>query len=282
MVKPFPLKAAGIFLSGALALVSVACGSENPDRSAGGNAGGAQPAPAAKPNPAAKPKPAASPVNQLIDDAAAQKSCELALDKAASAALISQSAQSASDWHLVDIQWQQAIALLKTAPSASPSCKLAKTKIEQYQRHLAGGKKQVACTNAFCRVSTPVVLSAPEVFQVPVKRRIAGVAVIEVTFNSKHTFEMIVDTGASGTVITSQMAHKLGVVAKGALLADTPSAKGVKFSTGTVKSIEVGGAAVSNVRVAIAPQLEMGLLGQDFFSRYDITFKQDVVEFHTR
>jgi predicted aspartyl protease len=282
MVKPFPLKAAGIFLSGALALVCWACGSENPDRSAGGNANSAQPAPPAKPTPAAKPKPAASPVNQLIDDAAAQKSCQLALDKAASAELISQSAQSASDWQLVDIQWQQAIELLSAAPSASQSCKLAKTKIAQYQRNQAGRKKQDACRDATCRVSTPGVLSAAEVFRAPIKRRIAGTAVIEVIFNGKHTFEMIVDTGASGTVITPQMADKLGVVPQGALVVDTPSAKGVKFSTGRVNSIEVAGAAVSNVRVAIAPQLDMGLLGQDFFSHYDVTFKQDVVEFHNR
>jgi predicted aspartyl protease len=282
MVKPFPLKAAGIFLSGALALVCVACGSENPEGSAGGTVNSAQPAPPATQPPAAKPKPAASPVNQLIDDAAAQKSCQLALDKAASAELISQSAQSASDWQLVDIQWQQAIELLKAAPAASQSCKLAKTKIAQYQRHIANGKKPVAGTKGTSGVSAAPVLSAPEVFRAPIKRRIAGTAVIEVTFNGKHTFEMIVDTGASGTVITPLMADKLGVVPQGALVVDTPSAKGVKFSTGRVNSMEVAGAAVSNVRVAIAPQLDMGLLGQDFFSHYDVILKQNVIEFHTR
>jgi hypothetical protein len=73
IVKPFPLKAAGIFLSGALALVCWACGKENLDRSA-------ETAPPAKTNPAAKENPAAPPVNQLTNDAAAQKSCEMALD----------------------------------------------------------------------------------------------------------------------------------------------------------------------------------------------------------
>ncbi|WP_026098875.1 retropepsin-like aspartic protease family protein [Kamptonema formosum] len=282
MVKPFPLRAAGIFLSGALALLSGACGGENPERSATGTANSAQPAPPATPAPAAKPKPAASPVNQLIDDAAAQKSCELALDKAASAEIISQSAQSASDWQLVDIQWQQAIALLSAAPKASASCKLAKIKIAQYQRNIASGKKPVAGAEATGRVPAAPGLRAPEVFRAPIKRRIAGTAVVEVTFNGKHTFEMIVDTGASGTVITPPMANKLRVVPQGALLVDTPSAKGVKFSTGRVNSIEVAGAAVRDVRVAIAPQLDMGLLGQDFFSHFDVTFKQDVVEFHTR
>lgn len=73
MVKPFPFRAAGIFLSGALALVCRACGKENLDRSA-------EPAPPAKANPAAKENPAEPPVNQLTNDAAAQKSCEMALD----------------------------------------------------------------------------------------------------------------------------------------------------------------------------------------------------------
>ena len=95
---------------------------------------------------------------------------------------------------------------------------------------------------------------------------------------------MIVDTGASGTVITQQMASALGVVPVGKAKANTASDRNVEFAIGYIKSIEVGGAVIHNISVAIAPSadLEMGLLGQDFFSNYDVTIKRDVVEFRTR
>jgi hypothetical protein len=46
--------------------------------------------------------------------------------------------------------------------------------------------------------------------------------------------------------------------------------------------VQAGGLEVKNVRVAIAPKLEMGLLGHDFFGNKDITIKKDVVEFRNR
>jgi predicted aspartyl protease len=75
------------------------------------------------------------------------------------------------------------------------------------------------------------------------------------------------------------MASSLNVVPDGVIVASTPSDKAVRFPIGKVKSIEVGGASIQNVRVAIATQLEIGLLGQDFFSQYELTLKESVVEF---
>jgi predicted aspartyl protease len=107
--------------------------------------------------------------------------------------------------------------------------------------------------------------------------------VINVTFNGGQTFEMIVDTGASGTVITQAMAAKLNVVPEGEVTADTASAKDIKFRIGRVQSIAVDGAVARNVGVAIGgPDLELGLLGQDFYGNYDVWIRQDVVEFHPR
>lgn len=119
-----------------------------------------------------------------------------------------------------------------------------------------------------------------EVFSVPIKRRIGGTPIIEVTFNGNQQFEMIVDTGASGTVITQQMASSLGVVSVGKAKANTASSKAVEFSIGYVDTIEAGGVSVNKVAVAIAgSDLETGLLGHDFFGNYDLTIKRDVVEF---
>lgn len=119
-----------------------------------------------------------------------------------------------------------------------------------------------------------------EVFSVPIKRRIGGTPIIEVTFNGSQQFEMIVDTGASGTVITQQMASSLGVVSVGKAKANTASSKAVEFSIGYVDTIEAGGVSVNKVAVAIAgSDLETGLLGHDFFGNYDLTIKRDVVEF---
>ena len=58
----------------------------------------------------------------------------------------------------------------------------------------------------------------------------------------------------------------------------------MEFSVGYVDSIEVGGAVIKNVPVAIAPspELEVGLLGHDFFGDYDVTIKRDLVEFRPR
>ena len=119
-----------------------------------------------------------------------------------------------------------------------------------------------------------------EVFAAPIKRRVGGTPIIEVTFNGNQQFEMILDTGASGTVITQKMASSLGVMPVGKAKANTASSKAVEFPIGYVDSIEVGGARVNRIVVAIAgSDLEIGLLGHDFFGEYDLTIKRDVVEF---
>lgn len=121
------------------------------------------------------------------------------------------------------------------------------------------------------------------VFRTPIKRRIGRTPVIDVTFNGTWQFEMIVDTGASGTVITQRMARLIGVSTVGKAKANTASAKSVEFPIGYVDSIEAGGVKIKQVPVAIAgSELENGLLGHDFFGNYDITIKSHVVEFRPR
>ncbi len=128
---------------------------------------------------------------------------------------------------------------------------------------------------------TPLLVQQPDkAFIIPIKRRAGGTPVINVTFNGNQQFEMIVDTGASGTVITQKMADALAVIPVGRAKANTASSKAVEFPIGYVNSMEVEGVKVNKIAVAIAGgELDTGLLGHDFFGNYDITIKRDVVEF---
>ncbi|MCT7950393.1 retroviral-like aspartic protease family protein [Ancylothrix sp. C2] len=262
----------------------------------------------AKPT-APKPTPQ-QPASLVNNDPTGEKTYQFALDKAYSAASISQSAASVDDWKLVESRWSEAIALLKSLPASSSQYKAGQGKIKEYQRNATIAKQQaikagVAKKPESVRVASgnsgpvvgansnsnasdasgaspgvsPVRGSSGDVIQVPIKRRAGGTAVIDVTFNNQQTFEMILDTGASGTVITKAMASALNVVPEGVIVASTPSDQAVQFPIGKVRSIEVGGASIQNVTVAIATQLEIGLLGQDFFSQYELTLKESVVEF---
>ena len=121
-----------------------------------------------------------------------------------------------------------------------------------------------------------------KVFQAKIKRRAGGTPVIDVVFNGNKTFEMIVDTGASGTLITQRMASLLGVRPVRTGRAGIADGSVVEFPIGRVRSIRVGGAVIQNVEVAIAKQMQIGLLGHDFFGNYDVKIKKDVVEFYVR
>lgn len=122
----------------------------------------------------------------------------------------------------------------------------------------------------------------PQVFQAKIKGRAGGTPVIDVVFNGNKTFEMILDTGASRTLITQGMATALGVRSVRTMRAGIADGSVVEFPMGLVRSIRVGGAAIQNVEVAIAKQMPIGLLGHDFFGNYDVTIKKDVVEFYVR
>ncbi|NEP01602.1 MAG: aspartyl protease [Symploca sp. SIO2E9] len=123
--------------------------------------------------------------------------------------------------------------------------------------------------------------TSPGVFQAPIIRRAAGIPVIEVTFNGTRTFEMLLDTGASGTAITPQMAKALGVLPEGTVLVDTAAGR-IRVFRGRVSSVSTGGIVANNLFVTIHPSLPLGLLGQDLFGNYDVTIRQDVVEFMPR
>ncbi len=259
----------------------------------------------------ASPAPVASPVkpSATTQPPAATSRADaykLALEKADSAGNIAISAQSQDDWNLVASRWQQAIQLMRSIPSSSPYRSTAQTKLTQYQRNLAAAKKQAARAgvgeivadigvlpmaprsySTFDSKPAAVITTPPPsaggVYVARIKRRAGGTPIIDVTFNGNRTFEMIVDTGASGTVITREMASALGLGIVGKAKVNTASEKGVEVPLAYLDSLAVGRAVVKGVVVAIGNSaLDIGLLGHDFFADYDVTVKRDVVEFRQR
>jgi predicted aspartyl protease len=116
------------------------------------------------------------------------------------------------------------------------------------------------------------------VFRARIKKRLASTPVIDVTFNGR-TFEMVLDTGASSTLITRDMANALRLKPIGyreVIIADGSS---VRMPVSTVQSVSTGGASIKNLQVTIADKADVGLLGHDFFGRYDVKIKRNVVEF---
>lgn len=118
-------------------------------------------------------------------------------------------------------------------------------------------------------------------YHAPIIRRDGGTPVIEVTFNGSQTFPMIVDTGASGTLITQAMANVLGVRTIRQVEALTPSGRTV-FDVGYVRSIEVGDAEIRDIPVAITGNMTVGLLGHDFLDYFDVMIREKEVVFHPR
>ena len=119
-------------------------------------------------------------------------------------------------------------------------------------------------------------------FRVPIKRRSGKTPVIDVTFNGNQVFEMIVDTGASGTLITEEMAKAMNLLPSGTINASIADGSEVQFKTSMIETIAVSGAVVNKVEVAIAPKADIGLLGHDFFDNYDIKILANVIEFQRR
>jgi len=118
-------------------------------------------------------------------------------------------------------------------------------------------------------------------YEAPVIDSLYGIPIIHVNFNGQ-TFPMMVDTGASGTLVTQPMAAALQIRTIGQVESSTANGTAY-FDVGYVRSIEVDGATVYNVPVAIGqPDLDVGLLGHDFFKYFDVTIRQNVVEFHPR
>ncbi len=117
---------------------------------------------------------------------------------------------------------------------------------------------------------------------IPIKRRVGGTPVIEARFNDERSFEMLFDTGATITVITEAMAQELELEKNGRLPFQTASNNLIYFDTAMVSSVKIEDKETNNLNIAIAPTLNIGLLGQDFYGAYDITIRSNTIELTRR
>ncbi len=175
--------------------------------------------------------------------------------------------------------WSEAIQIIdrmvKVSPGQAASLKQYRGQLQQLQQSKASRPTQ----------NTPTAAKVDVVGRVPIKRRSSGVPVVDVLFNGRRSFEMLVDSGASFTVITRPMAKALGITSAHIVDRVTVStANGLtQFPIVYLNSIKVGGLSNYQLPVAIAgPDLEIGLLGQDFLQRYDVILRSRQIEFSRR
>ncbi|URR36401.1 retroviral-like aspartic protease family protein [Thermosynechococcus sp. HN-54] len=120
---------------------------------------------------------------------------------------------------------------------------------------------------------------------VPILRRQGGIPVIQVMFNQRLRFEMLVDSGASMTVITRSMARALGITPAQVVenrIFHTANGQ-VVLPVVYVQSISVGGFHRKQVPVAVAgSEMTIGLLGQDFLQHFDVSLRQDHIQLQRR
>lgn len=171
--------------------------------------------------------------------------------------------------------WSQALKLvdrlIPLIPQQASQLKQYRIKLEQLSHN---------------SISSPMkTLPASPQGRLAIKRRENGVPVVDVWFNKRKSFEMMVDSGASMTVITRPMATALGITT--AHIVDSITVKTANGQTNMpivyLSSVTVAGLTTQQVPVAIAgPDMEIGLLGQDFLQRYDVNLRTSHIEFHDR
>lgn len=274
---PSPKTVSRIVISGILLFGSVAC-SGDPETSTTP----ASPVAKVKATPSAAPKRPVKTVASLSTVAPPKpnnNNYEQAIDIAAGAATITKSAVSREDWTLVVNQWQQAIQLMKGVPKSSTNHADAQKKLAQYQSFLADAKVRATPPPS---KNTPGDIS-PQFFSVPIKATNGGTPVVEVVFDGTQRFDMIFDTGASSTLITQTMAKALKLKPVGLTPKGVADGAVVLLPYAFVNSIEMDGRLKRKQEVAIAPPaMPIGLLGQDFFAGYDISIKENIIEFRRR
>ncbi len=182
---------------------------------------------------------------------------------------------------MVASRWQRAAERLKDVSAGDSNYQTAQQKSVEYAHHAQGALARVTDLQKPAEVSRlPLAPATAQCVRVPITRRLHGTPVISVTSNGEKSYEMILDTGASRTLITRRMASELRVVATDRMVAATASHAEVSFDIGQMQSISVGSITLTDVSVSIGESIEVGLLGNDFLRGYDVTIRDrdNVVE----
>ncbi len=121
-----------------------------------------------------------------------------------------------------------------------------------------------------------------QLIRVPIKAMQSGLPVIEVRFNERQSFDMVLQQDLPRTIITGTMASILGIKGTPGGFLRIPGEEAMPISNGWVRSIRVQSAVVMNVQVAIASNFSAGLLGQDVLANYDVRILSNEVELYRR
>jgi len=135
---------------------------------------------------------------------------------------------------------------------------------------------------------TAPVLGGPLTTAVPVER-LGNILVVSATLNGSKQARLIVDTGASQTIISQRLALDLGLYSTAHtthVLLHTASGS-VRADAVILDSIRIGGAEIRNSQVLIhdLPDLPFtvdGLLGLSFLGAYQITLDTSRGQLHLK
>ncbi len=112
---------------------------------------------------------------------------------------------------------------------------------------------------------------------IPLKK-IGGSFVVQATLNKERTAHLIVDTGASLTVLSTRIAIDLGILGTTdtELLTVNTAGGSVQVNMNYLSSLNIGNARAENIAVAIhdlpdIPEQIEGLLGMSFLKHFLIT-----------
>jgi clan AA aspartic protease (TIGR02281 family) len=249
------------------------------------------PQPSSVPTPVvATPPVAATSIASPSPQPVVQNDGELyqqALTKADAANAIGQSALSKDDWFLVTSNLQDSVELLKSISPTSSQYILATKVLPKYEQQLADARQKAASFVSKSPQNSPTSSqvaskSERETFSIPIQQKLGGVPVIEVTFNDRYKVPMLLDTGASRTLITQSVADRMQLQSYGRSQAKTANGTAT-FGVTTLDKIQFGNGKIQDVQVAIGQNdLPYGLLGHDVYDGYDITIKENSIEFRKR
>jgi clan AA aspartic protease (TIGR02281 family) len=264
----------------------------------------APPAPVAS----ASPSPAASPADTAVLNAnIANDRYKEALNIAAAARAVSETALAKEDWSLVADRWQESISQLKAVPKNSINYPLAMKILPQFQQNLSHARNKAANFKApkadqpisdlkkadpTKKISKADKVTDPQIvvtkieqttsFSLPIISKNNNVPIVEVVINDSDRIPMMLDTGASKTLLTKGVAERLKLVSSGKTKAKTANGT-AEFDTVKLDSVEFGQGKVTDLSVAVGDNnLNYGLLGHDVYKGYDITLTEESVQFKKR
>jgi clan AA aspartic protease (TIGR02281 family) len=251
------------------------------------------------------PSPSASPTDTAaLNSTIANDRYQEALNTAAAARSVSETAMAKEDWSLVADRWQESVKLLKMIPKNSINYPLAMKILPQYQQNLSyarqkatnykppsSDQKDLESTKKGNKAEKPdpnidsikiTQIDQSQSFSLPIVAKNNNVPIIEIVINGRDRVQMMLDTGASKTLLTKGVAERLKLASQGKTTAKTANGN-AEFDTVKLDSLEFGPGKVTNLTVAVGDNnLNYGLLGHDVYKGYDITLTEDSVQFKKR